>query len=76
MFRSIQFGNHLYEPLIYLKSKQVEITPVALNEGERDFVIALESVFRGRGHRSSRNKELYLLRNLSRGKGIGFFEAR
>jgi len=74
MFRAIQFGNHLYEPLIYLKSKQVEISPVALNEGERDFVMHLKEYFEERTP-FFKDKELYLLRNLSRGKGIGFFEA-
>lgn len=74
MFRAIQFGNHLYEPLIYLKSKQVEISPVALNEGERDFVLHLKEYFEERTP-FFKDKELYLLRNLSRGKGIGFFEA-
>lgn len=74
IFRAIKFGNHLYEPLIYLKSRHVEITPVALNEGERDFVMHLRAYFEERTSFFA-NKELYLLRNLSRGKGIGFFEA-
>lgn len=74
IFRAIKFGNHLYEPLIYLKSKNVEITPVALNEGERDFVLHLREYFEERKP-FFEDKELYLLRNLSRGKGIGFFEA-
>lgn len=74
IFRAIKFGNHLYEPLIYFKSKHVEITPVALNEGERDFVMHLRAYFEERTPFFA-DKELYLLRNLSRGKGIGFFEA-
>ena len=35
------FDRHLYQPLIYKSSKNdlVEVKPVALNDGERDFVI-------------------------------------
>jgi hypothetical protein len=47
---------------------------VALNEGERDFVLDLRE-FYGANKAFFSNKELYLLRNQSRGKGIGFFEA-
>lgn len=43
IFRAIKFGNHLYGPLIYLKNKYVKITPIALNEGERDFVLHLRA---------------------------------
>ncbi len=72
--KAIWFGAHLYQPLLYLESKVVEISPAALNKGERRFVEDLKrfydsnaSFFVGR--------ELYLLRNLSRGRGVGFFEA-
>ncbi len=73
-FRSICFGPHLYQPLIYLDSNVVDVRPVALNEGERDFVTDLKHFYEtDRGF--FEGKELYLLRNLSRGRGIGFFEA-
>jgi hypothetical protein len=55
-------------------SDLVRVSPVALNQGEKDFVLDLRDFY-------SNNKdwfggrELYLLRNLSKGKGIGFFEA-
>jgi hypothetical protein len=36
------FGNHLYQPLLHLnKSQLVEVSPVSLNDGERDFVLDL-----------------------------------
>jgi Type III restriction enzyme, res subunit len=73
-FQAISFGQHLYEPLIHLKSDLVEVRPVHLNEGERDFVIDLRSFYQER-RESFRGKELYLLRNQSRGRGVGFFEA-
>ena len=73
-FRSICFGPHLYQPLIYLNSNLVDVRPVALNEGERDFVTDLKTFYENdRGF--FEGKELYLLRNLSRARGIGFFEA-
>jgi hypothetical protein len=45
-----------------------------LNEGERDFVTDLETFYKN-DRAFFDGKELYLLRNLSRGRGIGFFEA-
>lgn len=73
---SIVFLQHLYRPLLHIKgnSDLVRVSPVALNQGEKDFVLDLRDFY-------SNNKdwfggrELYLLRNLSKGKGIGFFEA-
>ena len=73
-FRSICFGPHLYQPLIYLDSNVVDVRPVALNEGERTFVTDLKHFYEN-DHAFFEAKELYLLRNLSRGRGIGFFEA-
>lgn len=69
----LAFGQHLYEPLIYLDSDLIEVRPVALNEGERDFVTDLRAFYNG-NQRFFEGKQLYLLRNQSR-KGIGFFEA-
>lgn len=73
--KSITFNHHLYEPLLYAKSDLIEIKPVVLeNEGERDFVLDLKAFVSSNGD-SLNGKEMYLLRNLSRGRGIGFFEA-
>ena len=71
---AVMFGQHLYQPLVYVNSDVIEVKPVSLNEGERDFVIDLQQ------HCSQnmdffKGKELYLLRNMSRGRGVGFFEA-
>ncbi len=73
-FRSICFGPHLYQPLIYINSAAVDVRPVVLNEGERDFVLDLKKFYET-DPAFFAGKELYLLRNLSRGRGIGFFEA-
>jgi hypothetical protein len=64
---------HLYHPLIYADG--VEVTPVALNDGERQFVEELRDFYQAEKARLFAGKELYLLRNRSRGRGIGFFEA-
>ena len=74
---AIAFGRHLYEPLIYVGNDLIEVKPVVLeNEGERDFVIDLQKFCESNGGKAFLNgKELYLLRNMSRGRGIGFFEA-
>jgi hypothetical protein len=47
---------------------------VSLNDGERDFVLDLRR-YHGDNAVLFKDKELYLLRNQSRGRGIGFFEA-
>ncbi|MEW6564776.1 MAG: DEAD/DEAH box helicase, partial [Spirochaetota bacterium] len=76
-FRGIQalwFGKHLYQPLLYLEHGIVEISPVPLNRGEKDFVEDLKA-FCDQNVGCLAGKELYLLRNLSKGKGVGFFEA-
>jgi hypothetical protein len=52
----------------------VEISPVPLNKGERRFVEDLKSYY-DIEPTSLQGKELYLLRNLSKGRGVGFFEA-
>ncbi len=73
--RAINFNRHLYTPLVYVKSDFVEVKPVILEtESERDFVLDLQQ-FCERKPDYFEGKELYLLRNLSRGRGIGFFEA-
>jgi hypothetical protein len=72
--KAILFGRHLYQPLLYLDSKIVEISPAPLNKGERLFVEDLRAFHDG--HPAFfQGKELYLLRNLSKGRGVGFFEA-
>jgi hypothetical protein len=74
---AIAFERHLYEPLIYVGNDLIEVKPVVLeNEGERDFVLDLQKFCESaRGKAVLKGKELYLLRNMSRGRGIGFFEA-
>lgn len=71
-FGQIGFGRHLYQPLIYLRNGSIEVRPVALNEGEKDFVVHLADYCRD-SSKSLQDYELYLLRNHSK-SGMGFFE--
>jgi len=72
--KAIWFEKHLYQPLLYLDQKIVEISPVPLNKGERQFVEDLKAFHDGTPD-FFKSRELYLLRNLSKGRGVGFFEA-
>lgn len=70
-------GNHLYQPLLSAKrGTPISIAPVALNESETGFVGALLGwLDREEARLAAENTTIYLLRNKSRGSGIGFFEA-
>lgn len=70
-------GNHLYQPLLSVKTGGgVSVSPVALNESETDFVTALMGwLDRNEAQLAEQQTSIYLLRNKSRGSGIGFFEA-
>ncbi len=71
---SIMFGQHLYQPLLFVSDGLIEIKPVSLNDGEKEFVLDLKKFYETTpGFFTGR--QLYLLRNRSRGSGIGFFEA-
>lgn len=81
-FRGIQaiwFSGHLFQPLIYCDSTVVEISPAPLNPGERKFILDLKEFYTLEQEKGAEGffngKNLYLLRNLSKGKGVGFFEA-
>jgi type III restriction/modification enzyme restriction subunit len=70
---SLYFDRHLYQPLLVQKGNKVTTCPPGLNEGERRFVQELLD-YCSSSPPELQGKELFLLRNLSRGKGIGFFE--
>ena len=72
--QAIWFSRHLYEPLLYLDRSVVEISPAPLNKGERMFVEDLKAFYDDHPQ-EFKGRELYLLRNLSKGRGVGFFEA-
>jgi Type III restriction enzyme, res subunit len=75
--KACNFGKHLFQPLFHIRrSGKITILPVALNESEYQFVADLKTWCDN--HKAALEKdgmELFLLRNMSRGKGVGFFEA-
>jgi len=70
---NIHFDRHLYQPLLIQKGNKIKSAPPGLNDSERRFVQDLIEFCRSKPS-ELKGKELFLLRNLSRGKGIGFFE--
>ncbi len=74
---AIGFNKHLYLPLLAVDSKMgIKISPVALDTSEKDFVQDLQRHCEQQtDYFKLGARELYLLRNQSRGKGVGFFEA-
>jgi hypothetical protein len=72
--KAVWFDRHLYKPLLGLASPIVEISPVPLNKGEREFIEDLKS-FSESAEVFLADKDLYVLRNQSRARGVGFFEA-
>lgn len=70
----IRFQHHLFEPLIRAGGASVSVKPVALNDGEMRFVTRLKAYCEQHAAEFV-DRPLFLLRNLSRGRGVGFFEA-
>jgi len=73
---SIHFDRHLYQPLLVERGEKVRSEPPGLNESERRFVEDMRTYCRYEKDKSLADKEVFLLRNLTRGKGIGFFDKR
>lgn len=69
------FANHLYQPLIHIVAGELRVTvkPTSLNKHETKFCKDLEAWIGKEKNGFLADKELYLLRNQSRGKGISFF---
>ena len=74
----VHFDRHLYLPLLLEDQGDepvVKYSPPGLNPGERDFVKALRAYARtedGQALLARHDRELFLLRNQSRGRGVGF----
>ena len=67
---AFDFKQHLYSPLIHKKNGlKLTVSPVSLNEGEKDFVDRLAKYI---DDSDLHGKSLYLLRNKSK-IGMGFF---
>ncbi len=78
-FHQLQVGvilaePHAYEPLLYAgKNCEVTIRPVPLDENEKKVVKGLAGLAES-GDPCLRGRELFLIRNLTRGRGISFFD--
>lgn len=72
-----RFDSHLYQPLFHVrKNGKIKIMPVALNESEYQFIEDLYNHCKANGDAIQEDgMEIFLLRNMSRGRGVGFFEA-
>ncbi len=68
----VYFQRHLYQPLL-LHREFLHASPLGLNESEEKFVRKLREWLANNPERLA-GKEIFLLRNQSRGRGIGFFE--
>jgi len=69
---NVHFDGHLYQPLLVKRGDKIETVPPQLEPSEEDFVKKLRDHVKNKG--VPKDKEIFLLRNLGRGKGIGFFE--
>ena len=73
---NIHNERHLYQPLLTAGGADATIrtSPPALEESEEHFVKDLRSFVRENRQQLLTKKEIFLLRNQSRGKGIGFYK--
>ncbi len=74
----IHFDRSLYLPLLLKKGDALAADPPPLEESEARFVRDLRAYWEAEKgkDKSLAGKEIFLLRNLSRGRGVGFFEER
>ena len=70
---NVHFDGHLYLPLLVAGDERISTKPLGLNQGEHRFVEDLREYCMDEQNDALVDKELFLLRNLSR-KGIGFFQ--
>ena len=69
----IHFDHHLYQPLL-LETQSLNTSPPGLTDSERTFVEDLKNYWSANKDGCMYGAELFLLRNQSRGAGVGFFE--
>lgn len=74
---AFEFSQHLYKPLLHFNSATfgeiLKVSPIQLMDSEKDFVEDLKKFYQT-NNEFFVDKEMFLLRNLSR-KGVSFFEA-
>ena len=72
----LHFDRHLYQPLLVEQGEGIKMTPPGLKKSEQRFVKDLKEYWSIEKDGSLTDVEVFLLRNLSRGVGVGFFEER
>ena len=72
---AVYIESHLYQPLLAIDTKEdlLQITPPALVKSEQDFVKDLHNYLQEQCRTFLTSKRIFLLRNQSRGKGVGFY---
>ena len=71
---NIHFDRHIYQPLLVEAGDNVTSAPPGLTPSERNFVEKLRDYVKAEASGRLANSQVFLLRNLSRGRGVGFFE--
>ncbi len=70
----LMYNEHAYKPLLYADDKRgVTVRPVPLDSNEKQVVERLVDLSRNNAP-CLRGRELCLIRNLSRGRGVSFFD--
>ncbi|MEW6504418.1 MAG: DEAD/DEAH box helicase family protein [Chloroflexota bacterium] len=72
----IYFERSLYLPILVKKGDVLSAAPPPLEPSEAQFIRDLKNYWEQEKDKTLKGKEIFLLRNLSRGKGVGFFEER
>jgi len=70
----IHFDRHIYQPLLIENTEIGKISPPPMNGSETKFVRDLRKYWKREKDKSLADSEVFLLRNQSRGKGVGFFQ--
>jgi len=71
VFKNALYSGHLFQPLLVkMENDEVVTIPTGLNEGEARFIQDLSQYLATRKIAEG----IYVLRNQTRGKGVGFFE--
>lgn len=69
----VYIAEHLYMPLLLEGTKIMTVSPPGLTVSEKDFVVGLRDYLRNNPLKNQ--DKVFLLRNPSKGKGIGFYES-
>lgn len=70
----IHFDRHIYQPLLIQDTRIEKISPPPMNDSETRFVRDLREYWKREKDESLAESEIFLLRNQSRGKGVGFVQ--